>query len=350
MGYKMEAYYYSKMNKTHQNVYHAMKTGLMTLSPSFAVPMLEGRELQNIFFQLRLDCPELFWAVDFRYRYYPHASNVEMIPEYLFNKKKVKEHQAAMESRITKLIRPAQAMTEWEKELYIHDFICTNIKYDKLKKPYSHEIIGSLGQGVSVCEGIAKTVKCLCNALGIWCIIAVSDANPDKKIKYRHAWNIVRLGGKYYHLDATFDNTLSSEGIIRYDYFNLDDKCFFIDHEPVIFEIPLCSNGEHYYYREKKLFFTKIEDVAKRAEQSARKGTPFVFQWRGGYLSRQVLSELLSLLEQAAAKKGRHISTNLNKGQAVLQVTFTEKVAMEELIALEVDPNKFFQDIYLQAE
>ena len=26
--------------------------------------------------------------------------------------------------------------------------------YDKLKKPYSHEIIGPLGQGVGVCEGI----------------------------------------------------------------------------------------------------------------------------------------------------------------------------------------------------
>ncbi len=178
----MEPYYYSNMNKPHQTAYHAMKSGLIDLSPSFTIPKLEGRELQEIFFKLRLDCPEIFYAVGFRYRYYKDDSNIEMLPEYLFNKKKVKEHQAAMEARIARLTRPVKAKTEWEKEIYIHDFISTHVRYDKLKKPYSHEIIGPLGQGVGVCEGIAKTVKILCDDLGIWCIIAVSDSNAEKRL------------------------------------------------------------------------------------------------------------------------------------------------------------------------
>ena len=125
--------------------------------------------------------------------------------------------------------------SEWDKEKYVHDFICENIRYDKLKKPYSHEIIGPLGHGVGVCEGIAKSVKVLCDALGVWCIIAICGNNPEKGIKYRHTWNIVRINGQYYHLDATFDNTLgkNEDGLtsIRYDYFNLDDKNIFRDHE-----------------------------------------------------------------------------------------------------------------------
>lgn len=333
----MEAYYYSKMNKIQQNVYHTMKAGLMTLAPSFPVPKLEGSELQDIFFKLRLDCPEIFYAVGFRYRYCRDASNVEMLPEYLFNKKKVKEHQAAMEARIAKLTRSAKAMTEWEKEIYIHDFISTHVRYDKLKKPYSHEIIGPLGQGVGVCEGIAKAVKILCDTLGIWCIIAVSDSNTEKKIKYRHAWNVIKIAGNYYHLDATFDNTLSNDDIIRYDYFNQSDKNFFRDHEPVIYEVPLCNDGDHFYYREKKLSFTKIEEVAKRAEQAARKGTAFIFHWRGGYLTKEILSELLILLEQSAMKKGRHIHVSLNRTQMVLQVKFTEKIPVEELVIEKVN-------------
>lgn len=192
----MEPYYYSQMNKVQQNAYHAMKTGLMSMAPLFMVPKLENRELGDIFFQLRLDCPEIFYASGFHYRFYPEANKVEMIPEYLFEKGKIKEHQKAMESRISKLARPAVDLPEWEKELYIHDFICSSVRYDKLKKAYSHEIIGPLGQGVGVCEGIAKTVKALCDALGIWCMIAISEANPEKKIKYRHAWNIIRIGGK----------------------------------------------------------------------------------------------------------------------------------------------------------
>lgn len=327
----MEPYYYSQMSKLEQSAYRAMKTGFAALAPSFAVPRLENRELADIFFKLRLDCPEIFYVVAFKYRFFKDSDNVEMIPEYLFDKGRIKEHQKAMNARITKLARPAQSMSEWEKELYIHDFICSNVRYDKLKKPYSHEIIGPLGQGVSVCEGIAKTVKILCDTLGIWCMIAISDSNPDKKIKYRHAWNIVKIGGAFYHLDATFDNTLGHGDIIRYDYFNLDDKQIFRDHEPVMYRTPPCGSGDHFYYREKKLSFTKTEEVQKRALQAIRKGKMLIFHWRGGYLTREMLTELLRLLEETARQKEKHARTSLNWPQAVLAVEFVDELPGDEL-------------------
>ena len=238
----MEPYYYTKMSKPQQAVYYAIYQGLMALSDSFQVPKLEGRELSDVFFQLRLDHPEIFWAEGFHYRYYQDSANITFLPEYIFEKGKIKEHQKALKARVEKLVRPAMKLSEWEKEKYVHDFICENVHYDKLKKSYSHEIIGPLGQGVGVCEGIAKSVKVLCNALGIWCMIAICGNNPEKGIKYRHTWNIVKIGGTYYHLDATFDNTLGKHSFgakeIRYDYFNLDDKNIFRDHEPLIAPAP----------------------------------------------------------------------------------------------------------------
>ena len=63
------------------------------MAPLFMVPKLENRELGDIFFQLRLDCPEIFYASGFHYRFYPEANKVEMIPEYLFEKGKIKEHR-----------------------------------------------------------------------------------------------------------------------------------------------------------------------------------------------------------------------------------------------------------------
>ncbi len=50
---------------------------------------------------------------------------------------------------------------------------------------------------------------------------------PIRGIKYRHAWNVIRIDGKYYHLDVTFDNTLSRDDAVRYDYVNLADKQIF---------------------------------------------------------------------------------------------------------------------------
>lgn len=295
---------------------------------------MSGRELSDIYFMLRLDCPEIFYSVKFKYRYYQDSGNAEIFPEYLFDKNKIKNHQKALKSRVEKLARPAAKFSEVEKEQYIHDFICQNVRYDKLKKSYSHEIIGPLGQGVGVCEGIAKSVKILCDALGIWCMIALSEANPAKGIKYRHAWNVVRIGGQYYHLDATFDNTLGSGGPLRYDYFNLSDQQIFRDHEPVLWKAPICENGEHFYYKEKKLSFTKMEDVRKRSAQALKKGRVLLFHWRGGYLTREVLMELLQIMEEEAVKKEQHVKISLNWPQAVMKISF-EKVLKSAAVIVE---------------
>ena len=326
----MELYYYTKLNKQHQAVYHAMQQCLISLADEWQMPRVSGEALYNIFFQLRLDHPEIFWATGFKYRYYENSGNLIFLPEYLFEKAKIREHQKAMASRVEKLVRPAKSMSELEKEKYVHDFICQNVRYDKLKKSYSHEIIGPLGQGVGVCEGIAKSVKVLLDALGVWNVIAICGNNPEKGIKYRHTWNIVKIGGTYYHLDATFDNSLGDEEI-RYDYFNLDDKNIFRDHEPLIAPAPSCTDGGHFYYKEKKLSFTKVEDVYKRSLQAAKKGKTLDFHWRGGYLTKEVLKELLDEIHKAGEERQKKAIVNLNWPQAVLRVRYADGAVSEEV-------------------
>ena len=327
-------YYYDLLNKQQQKAYYAMKVGLESLAPSFPVPRLEHQELADVYFLLRLDHPKIFYSVSYKYRYYPDSENIEMIPEYLFQKNKIIEHQKAMEARVKKLAKQAEKMSELEKEMFIHDFICENVHYDKLKKPYSHEIIGPLGHGVGVCEGIAKSVKILCDELGIWCMIAISERNPDKNIKYRHAWNVLKIGGKYYHLDATFDNSLGKGERVRHDYFNLSDSQVFRDHEPVIWRTPICEDGDHTYYREKKLSFTKYEDVRKRAAQAVKKGKEFLFHWRGSYLTRDVLKDILMILDEEAKKKEKNAYVSINWAQAVFLAVFREEV-LEQQVEME---------------
>ena len=296
----MEQYYYNHMNKAQQAAYHSILSGVKNLADEFQIPALEGEELYNVFFQMRLDHPEIFWVSSYKYRYYKDSPNLIFIPEYLFDKKKICEHQKAMTARVEKLIRLAQKLSEWEKEKYVHDFICENIRYDKLKKSYSHEIIGPLGQGVGVCEGIAKAVKVLLDALGVWCVIAICGNNPE-----------------------------TSE--IRYDYFNLDDSQIFRDHEPLIAPAPHCGDHEHFYYKEKKLSFTKKEDVYKRSLQAAKKGRVLIFHWRGGYLTKEVLKELLELIRKAGDEKDKTAMVSINWPQAVIRVQYTDMQVQESV-------------------
>ncbi len=320
----MEPFYYQHLEKSEQTIYHAIKTGVTALEDHFLVPYADPARISMIFFLVRLDCPEIFYAVTVKLRKWPQSDNLEILPEYLFDKKTIRQQQKAMSARVEKLARAVSTKTELEKELYIHDFICENIHYDKLKKPYSHEIIGPLGHGVGVCEGIAKSVKVLCDALGVWCIIVISEANPEKKIKYRHAWNVIRIDGKYYHLDVTFDNTLSRDDAVRYDYVNLADKQIFRDHEPVIWKVPECTDSDHFYYREKKLSWTTVDEVRNRTKQAVKKNRILLFHWRGGYLTREILKELLIGIEEAAKEKGKQAKVSLNWMQAVIYVEFED--------------------------
>ena len=329
----MEPYYYSQMNKQQQRIYQVIKNGLESFSQSFDVQRIDGTELSDIFYKLKLDCPEIFYASTFQYSFYRDSTLIKMKPVYLFEKNQIREHQMAMSARVEKLTRLAKDKNDWEKEKYIHDFICENVTYDKLKKQYSHEILGPLGQGVGVCEGIAKSVKILCDQLSIPCIIAISENNPEKNIKYCHAWNVIQINGVWSHLDATFDNSLGKKEV-RYDYFNLDDKSIFKDHEPVIYKVPSCNDGDHFYYKEKKLSFTKQDDVAKRCLQAIKKGKVLTFHWRGGYLTKAVMEELLQIIYETAKEKSRHSQVSINWPQAVIRAKFFQE-QVEDSVKIE---------------
>ena len=316
----MDGFYYKGLNREEKSAYEQMRAGFESLAPAIRVARLEPARLAEVYLRLKLDTPLLFYVTGYSYRFYPGAEHVELLPEYLFDKGKIRTHQQAIAARIERLTRPLQGKSHMEKEMAIHDFILDSVRYDKLKKSYSHEIIGPLTQGVGVCEGIAKTVKVLCDAMGVECIIALSEANPEKGVRYRHTWNVLTIDGKRYHMDATFDNSLQ-RGTHRYDYFNLDDRHIFLDHEALVLPVPECTEDKGYYYR--SISLTKTEDVANRVRQALRKKQKqFVFHWRGGGLNREILNEILEGAAAEAGKKGLQVSCAVNVRQAVIQLDF----------------------------
>lgn len=316
----MDEFYYKGLNREEKSAYEQMRAGFESLAPAIRVARLEPARLAEVYLRLKLDTPLLFYVTGYSYRFYPGAEHVELLPEYLFDKGKIRTHQQAIAARIERLTRPLQGKSQLEKEMAIHDFILDSVRYDKLKKSYSHEIIGPLTQGVGVCEGIAKTVKVLCDAMGVECIIALSEANPEKGVRYRHTWNVLTIDGKRYHMDATFDNSLQ-RGTHRYDYFNLDDRHIFLDHEVLVLPVPECTEDKGYYYR--SISLTKTEDVANRVRQALRKKQKqFVFHWRGGGLNREILNEILEGAAAEAGKKGLQVSCAVNVRQAVIQLDF----------------------------
>lgn len=110
------------------------------------------------------------------------------------------------------IIRPD--MIDDEKEAAIHDYIITNVAYDESME--RHSAYAALHDGTTVCQGYALLTYKMLTEVGIESRIISGDAPGP------HAWNLVKIDDKWYHLDCTFDDPLPDQaGRICYTYYNL---------------------------------------------------------------------------------------------------------------------------------
>ena len=68
------------MNKPQQAVYHSIFAGVKNLLDEIQVPALSGEAFYDIFFQMRLDHPEIFWVtVDYQNKCQKYELNEECV-------------------------------------------------------------------------------------------------------------------------------------------------------------------------------------------------------------------------------------------------------------------------------
>ena len=88
---------------------------------------------------------------------------------------------------------------------------------------------------------------------------------------------------------------------------------------------------DHFYYKEKKISWTTMDEVQNRTKQAVKKGKILLFHWRGGYLTREILGELLQIFDKEARAKEKRAYTSVNWAQAVLRVRFEDGVGEEQI-------------------
>lgn len=153
-------------------------------------------------------------------------------------------------------------MTEFQKEAALHDYVVNNTKYDyaNLKNNTVPDddftAYGVLINKKAVCEGYAEAMYRLLNAAGVKSLIAIGTGGGSP-----HSWNIVNIGGKYYHLDTTFDDPVSSSGdVLSYNYFNVTDNQLSKDHTWVKSDYPACTSTAANYYIKSGLYAKNADE------------------------------------------------------------------------------------------
>lgn len=100
-----------------------------------------------------------------------------------------------------------------EKIRKIHDYIIDNTDYDENASDESKSAYGVFKYRKAVCSGYADAVSIFLNNLGIKNYRVSNDV---------HIWNLILVNGKWVHLDATWDDPISSGKVTSYSYFLVD--------------------------------------------------------------------------------------------------------------------------------
>ena len=135
---------------------------------------------------------------------------------------------------VRKLKRKSHGMTKYEKVKMVHDYLIDNCRYDvEFANPNMFNIYGALIDGVCVCAGYAKALKYILNAMNIKCICVIGRGGDILERPEGHAWNYVKLDGKWYAIDVTWDDPIGEQTEKhRYEYFLMGSKQITKDHLP----------------------------------------------------------------------------------------------------------------------
>ncbi|MBE4907106.1 hypothetical protein IMZ08_03415 [Bacillus luteolus] len=179
-------------------------------------------ELSKTLEQINAENPEIFY-----YRGTHYKSNGELTFTYSHTPSDVQKMRQELDTKIKAIIESIDTnLSNYEKVKKVHDYIVLTSEYDyqnllsNTLPSESYSIYGVLVKNVAVCDGYSKTMNLLLSKLGIEAkyISGMGDGIP-------HSWNLVKLDGQWYHVDATWNDPVPDrKGMVRYDYFLVSDE------------------------------------------------------------------------------------------------------------------------------
>ena len=262
-------YFYNQLEEYSKTIYKAfetnkeeMKSGTkqIELGDSFSslLSQANGQDLLGKYYQSAIeaytyDNPEVFYLSPNKmflnietttrgnavsYRVYINSGNeANYLTDEFTSKEQVESAIAQIEQVKNQILQNATGDTYQDIKM-VHDYLVDSISYDSsLSKPYIYNIYGALVEKLCVCEGYARSMKYLLDSLDIPCTIVIGKGTNSEGKTENHAWNYVEIEGKWYAIDATWDDpviigngTLSQSS--KYRYFLKGSNEMAKDHTP----------------------------------------------------------------------------------------------------------------------
>lgn len=279
-GMVTDYYRTAELTDQEKEVYDAILNDLGRLDERVLLEV-DSSILQRILEVIRIEQLAYFHLSNRWIEVNKQTQDFEIVYEYRLTADEVSSMNIASERAAREIMNGiTPEMDDYDKLKYFHDYLVLNCENDT-ESPYSDTIYGALVQKKALCEGYAKAFSYLCNLAGIENTIVTGQTTVP------HMWNMVKLGGNWYHVDVTWDNpddVLHADypEVILYQYFMVTDSVIKNNHTIRTYPAPppkATGRNENYFVREgadintEEEFFTASQNAVlnavKNHEQSA---------------------------------------------------------------------------------
>lgn len=173
--------------------------------------------------------------------------------------KKIDERASAITSKIT------DDMSEYKIVKMFFDELASSCVYD-VDASNCRDIYGCFVTQRAVCGGYAKAFSYLCDKVGIQSLTITGDFDTVP-----HMWNMVNIGGEWYHVDVTAGVVTNSvTTYIRYDYLCVTDEVSAKTHKVYEqnYSYPAAVSDKYNYY----VYNNLVADSVEKAFDLVRNG------------------------------------------------------------------------------
>ena len=199
---------------------------------SFNIPRSEGYNIYQALVNEYMDLVYLnpTWAQ----RGFSGDKLTSIYPIFLFNTlEKSKEAVKKVNKSVSKYMRNIN--NDWDdfhKARALHDLVATQTEYhdskeiNNVQNDIEHSAYGVLVNAKAVCQGYSHAYGLLLDQCGIDNSVVMSPGKYDDEGNLisgmAHEWNMVKINGKFYHVDVTWDDPTEDTLGQAYHTFFLD--------------------------------------------------------------------------------------------------------------------------------
>lgn len=241
-------YGYNTLTAKQKRVYALIYKGVENHAESIDIRSVgaDVSDLEKAFYAMDYENPQFFWLKGgYSYTYY--GDTVYTVdPKYGRTASQAAKLLPKLEAAADEIAEGALKQENlFEAVKYIHDELINMTDYTLTGGEYIRDADGALLNGKALCEGYSKAFAYVCQLIGVEANCVIGTANGGA-----HMWNFVKLDGKWYHMDVTFDDPVGAEPSCVYTYFGLTTAEILKDHtiDGNPYPIPKCTATDYNYY------------------------------------------------------------------------------------------------------